>query len=149
MRSVETNLCATNLSRGNCTAAQPRQHLPCAQSHPGACISLSASSLSTSEQDPELRAEFTFPKLFLTDSDPKAQHGPLPRTSSQAEDQRVPHQVSQNHSMMVRWGVAEGGFPRKEPQSQPQEPTPQNDPFLPQEAVRENSSCPILEKSSN
>lgn len=65
-------------------------------------MSLSASSLSASAQNLEFRAQFTFPKLFLTDSSPKAQHGPLPRTSSQAEDQRVPHQVLQSHSMMAR-----------------------------------------------
>lgn len=60
-------------------------------------VSLPASPSSTSEQNPELRGELTSPKLFPADQGPKAQRGPLPGPSSQAEKQRVPHQVLQNH----------------------------------------------------
>lgn len=112
-------------------------------------VSLPASPSSTSEQNPELQGELTFPKLFPTDQGPKAQHGPLPGLSSQAEKQRFPHQVLQNHSMMERRWVGEWGSPREEPQSQPQEPTPRTGPFLPREAVRESSSGRVLGESNN
>lgn len=112
-------------------------------------VSLPASPSSTSEQNPELRGELTSPKLFPADQGPKAQRGPLPGPSSQAEKQRVPHQVLQNHSMMERRWVGGWGSPREEPRSQPQEPTPRTDPFLPREAVRESSSCRVLGESNN
>lgn len=108
-----------------------------------------ASPSSASEQNPELQAELIFPELFPADQGLKAQQGPLPRPSPQAEEQRFSRLVLQNHSMTVRREVGEGGSPRKAPQSQPQGPTPQNGPFLHQEAVRKSASCPILEESSN
>lgn len=101
-----TDLCATNPSRGNCKIlSSPTSPTPalCPNTCPVPKLaSLPASSPLGSEQDPELRPKLIFPKLFLNDQDPKAQHGPLPPTSSQAEEQRLPHQVWQNHSMMLR-----------------------------------------------
>ena len=144
-----TNLHRTNLSRGHgktgsCPASPTSLCLT-----PAEQVSLPASPSSTSKQNPELQAELTFPKLFPIDQGPKAQHGPLPGLSSQAEKQRFPLQVLQNHSMMEKRWVGEWGSPREEPQSQPQEPTPQTDPFLPQEAVRESSSCRVVGESNN
>lgn len=100
-------------------------------------------------REPRAQPQFTFPTLCLADQDPKAQHGPLPQSFSQAGSQRVPHRVLQYHSMMVKSWVAAWDFLRMGPQSRSLEPTFLSGPSLHWEVGKESSSCLILEESSN
>lgn len=145
-----TDFCATNLSRGDhSTVSGPDSPTPTLCPFPTPASLLAGIFSAASEQNPALGPELIFLKPFLTAQGPKAQHGPLPRPFSQAGEQRRPRQVLQNHSMTARGREGEGGFPRKELQSQQREPTPRNGPVPPWEVGRESSSCRILEESSN